>query len=249
MAYLPDGMAEDIAKSETWVKRDNLRDGLYRFGHMRTGYEKTQKGPALIVEHMIIDAKKVKPDIEPNPIGSVVSYFMPDYGEAAVMLKPNFKSYICGMLGLDPKKVNDKDPEFVKTIKLVGGERQLACGMLIDGSTYHTDTKKGEDFLGLNWSPVSGENNPDAPSVVKRRSEYVALLSKMPAAGETQGIAPQIPGGAPSLPGQAPSLDPLAAATAKGWKEHDKDKNFWWNPNLPAGQNLKTLAEIQAGKF
>jgi hypothetical protein len=253
MAFLPDGMAEDVAKSETWVKRDNVRDGIYIFGHMRTGYEKTQKGPALIIEHMIVDAKKVKADVEPNPIGSIVSYFMPDYGEAAVMLKPNFKGYICGMLGLDPKKVNNTDPKFVETIKLIGGERQLACGMLIQGTTFHTDTRAGEDFLGLNWTPVAGENDPNAPSVQKRRGEYLAMLAASPQQQPAQqaaagGAPPSIPGAGapPAIPGVG---DPLAAATAKGWLPHKDNPQWWWNPNLPQGQNLKPLTDIQAGKF
>lgn len=249
MAYLPDGMAEDIAKAETWVKRDQVRDGIYVFGHMRTSYEKTKKGPALIIEHMIVEAKKMKADVEPNPVGSIVSYFMADYGDAAVMLKPNFKNYICGILGLEPKKVSDKDPKFVETIKLVGGERQLACGMLIGGTTYHTDTKSGEDFMGLNWNPVVGENDPNAPSVVARRKEYQGLLSAMPTAGQEPAASapPSIPGAGapPALPG----ADPLTDAKAKGWQPHKDNPSWWWNPSLPNGQNLKPLTDIQAGKF
>ena len=37
---------------------------------------------------IVVEAKKLVPDVEPNAVGTDVSDFYPDYGEAAVMLKP-----------------------------------------------------------------------------------------------------------------------------------------------------------------
>lgn len=235
MAYLPEGYAEDIAKAETWERSERCRDGEYVFEHLATKYEKTQKGPALIIEHRVVSSKKVKPDVEPNAPGSKVAYFMPDYGDAAVMLKTNMKNYVCGMIGRDPKKVDDKDPEFVKTIKLIGQERQLARGMYIKGVTFHTTKDDGGDFLGLNWSAMPGENVPDAPTVLARRKALDEEDAKSSSATPATNGAVQ---GAPAIPPQIPPAVPGKPWLGDGWQAHPTPGWYW------KGSDAKSEADL-----
>ena len=139
MAYLPEGMAEDIANSDVFQRGERMRDGEYTFLHIGTSYEKTKKGMALIIEHEVVESKATDPAIQPLPVGARTSYFMPDYGDAAVMLKPNMKAYVCGLAGHDPKTV-DKGIVGALT-KEVGGPNQIARGMLIKGITFHTERR------------------------------------------------------------------------------------------------------------
>lgn len=234
MAFLPEGMADDIANADVFARGERARDGEYVFLHIATSYEKTRKGPALIIEHEVIEAKKTIADVEPNPVGSKVTYFMPDYGDAAVMLQPNMKNYVCGLAGHDSKSV---DKGIIKElIKKVGGPEQIGRGMLIKATTFHTEKRSdGEDFMGFNWYPVPGQNVPTAPDVLRRRAELDAKKAgQRPANGSTQAAAgaPAIPaapalptGGAPSLPG---AVDPLQALFAQGWAVHPGDPNFLW---------------------
>lgn len=257
MAFLPDGMADEIADADVFTRGERARDGEYTFLHIKTSYEKTRRGPALIIEHEVVEAKKIVADVEPNAVGSRVSYFMPDYGDAAVMLKPNMKNYVCGLAGHDPKTVSK---EVVKELtKRVGGPDQLGRGMLIKGLTFHTEKRNdGEDFMGFNWYPVPGENTPTSAGVLKRRAELDARgagsRSESSSASNGNGsngngasTAPALPGagssadGPPALPGAAP-VDPIEALKAQGWKEHPADKSYMWR-----GKEYKKKEELVAG--
>lgn len=252
MAFLPDGMADDIASADVFQRGERARDGEYTFVHVGTSYEKTKKGMALIIEHEVVESKKIVADIEPLPVGSRTSYFMPEYGDAAVMLKPNMKAYVCGLAGHDPKTV---DKALVSAlIKEVGGPNQIGRGMLIKGITFHTDKKSdGEDFMGFNWYPVAGENTPTAAGVIKRRAE----LDAKKAAGQPSqrattpatptATAPAIPG-APSLPTSAPPAlptagDPLQALFSQGWALHPGDPTYLWR-----GSEIKKKDDLLAGR-
>lgn len=241
MAFLPPEMAKETAEAEASFGRERLKDGDYVFLHKACTYEKTRGGPAVIIEHKIVEAKAIKAGVDPSPVGTSWGYFLPDYGEAAVMLKPNLKAYCCGMLGIDPKKA-PKD-ELAKTIEALGDARQAGRGMLIRGTTFHTEKKDGEDFMGVNWSAYQGENVLGSPSVLKRRAE---LDNEAPAASASApaGAPSAPPLSAPALPASAPPLDPVAAAMAAGWQVHPKNPEFFWR-----GSELKPKADILAGRL
>lgn len=234
MGFLPTGYAESIAGAETWERSERVRDGEYLYEHISTKYEKTQKGMALIIEHRVVESKKTSDPkyahIEPNPVGEKVSYFMPDYGDAAIMLRTNMKNYVCGLVGKDPKSIDEKkNPEayreMVRTIEMVGGPKQIARGMLIKAKTYHTTKENGDDFLGLSWTCVPGENHPEAPSVSARRK---ALDEEMPSAASSAASA------APPIPGVE-----VKPWIADGWRAHPQSSTHFYR-----GQDLKTEADL-----
>jgi hypothetical protein len=237
-------MADDIANADVFQRGERARDGEYTFVHLKTSYEKTRKGPALIIEHEVVEAKKILPDVEPNAVGSRVSYFMPDYGDAAVMLQPNMKNYVCGLAGHDSKTV---DKALLKElIKKVGGPEQIGRGMYIKASTFHTEKRSdGEDFMGFNWYSVPGENTPNAPGVLKRRAEIDAKLASGSASQGANGSSNAATGGAPpSLPANGapalPGADPLATLLSQGWKVHPGDATFLWRgPEFPEPRLMK----------
>lgn len=236
MAFLPDGMADDIADADVFQRGERARDGEYVFLHIKTSYERTRKGPALMIEQEVVEAKKTVADVEPNAVGSRVTYFMPDYGDAAVMLKPNMKNYVCGLAGHDPKTVNK---EIVKELtKRIGGPEQLGRGMYIKATTFHTEKRSdGEDFMGFNWYPVPGENTPTSPGVIKRRAELDAKQASGSKSETVAGAAASTSAGPPSLPGAGgpPSLpqggDPLQTLLSQGWQVHPGDASFLWKGN------------------
>lgn len=249
-AWLPAGMAEEVANAKPTYGRERVNDGDYVFMHKKCSYEQTKKGPAVIIEHRIMSAKRIKEDVEPNAVGTDVSYFLPNYGDAAVMLQPNLKMYVCGLLGVDADKVAAKD--IVDTIQAMGDERQMAKGMLIQGTTFHTKKKSdGEDFMGFNWKPVLGENDPRSPSVAARRAELerggsttvpVAAAATPPGGGVAVGAAPTPPAPPSPTPPAPPAVDPLA-----GWIANPNNPAYYYRfVNGAAEQKLKT--DLLAGR-
>lgn len=244
MAFLPPGLAQRASEAEVTIRGENLRDGEYTLMHLLTTYEsKLKKGPALIIRHRIMEAKAIKEGVEPNPVGTDVSYFMPDYGDAKVMLEPNYKGYALGLLGLDQNKVDKK--KLAETLDLIGGERQLARGMLIRGVTFHTTKKDGGDFIGINWHPVAGENVPDASSVKKRRAEIEASKASnwKPEEEEhsTNGAS------APDVPGEEAAPDVPGADPMEGWKQHPKNATYFFRPDKTK-KKAYTKEQILAGQ-
>lgn len=263
MGYLPKGFGTEVAKAEATVTRQRLNDGDYVFQCVAMFEKQTQQGPAVIIEHEIVEAKAIKDGVEPSPVGTKWGYFLPRYGKAAVMLKPNLKAYTLGLFGLDEKRVSEA--QLGELFDRIGGEEQALRGMLIRGRTFHTKKEDGEDFMGVNWSAYVGENMPDAPSVKKRRAELdakggtdVASLSKQEST--SQG-APQAPASAPSAPPSAPAQPqsaggppppPVATSItvdtlrAAGWKEHPSD-SAWWMKGAGETYQAKKLADLLAG--
>lgn len=239
MAWLPDGMAEEVAKSEAFVRGNRARDGEYVFMHLKSSYEKTQKGMAVIIEHEVVSAKATKEGVEPNAVGEKVTYFLPDYGDAKVMLKPNLKTYVCGLLGADVKKVPEKVVS--ETVTALG--EGLARGMYIRGTTFHTPKKgDGEDFMGFNWAPVPGENTLDSPTVKARRE----LLEKQAGALSSSQQAASTP--TPPAPGAAPA--PPAPPTPNlldGWTPNPNDPNWVYRFNN-GNTEQKLKADVLAGR-
>ena len=234
MANLPKGYEDESAAATATVGRERNRDGDYIKMVKNVTYEKTKGGPALIIEYRVVEAKKLVPDVEPNAVGTDVSDFYPDYGEAAVMLKPNLKAFVVNLLGLDAKMPKE---EVAKWIARVCNDEQIARGMYVRAVSFHT-TKKGdgEDFMGFNSHPVPGENTPDAASVRARRAQLEAEQPSGGSAGASAGGAPALPGTAPALPGAANGKPYLA-----GWTQHPQNPTFWFKDGV-----VKPEAELAA---
>ncbi len=219
MGQLPSGYARQIANSQDIEGRERAKDGSYIFVVRKVSYESTKKGSATIAAHRVLEATKTNAAVEPNAVGSNVSYFMPDYGEAKVMMMPNLKAYLCKLLGINPKTTPSEVIE--KAIDEMTSDSQPARGMLIKGQTFHTTKKNdGSDFLGFNWENVPGpDNQPGCPAVLARRAQLDAEDGG--AAKAVGGSAPSIPG-APAIPG-APSIPSIPGAKPfppAGWVKH-----------------------------
>lgn len=259
MAFLPAGMAEATAREKAARGYDRATDGEYIYVIKDVSYEEvsTQKGTkehALIIRQRVVESRphpQGQPEgIKPNAVGTDIDYFLPDYGDAKVMLKKNLKGYVLGLLGLDEKAV---DPgKLAETIGLIGGPRQLARGMLIRGVTFHTNKKEGGgDFMGFNWHPVAGENIPDAPSVIERRKAIEAEATSEVPIGNTNGAVasapPSIPGAPPSVPGVPPSV-PSNGNPMDGWSQHPSNTAYFYRADK-GKKGAYTQAEILAGNF
>lgn len=232
MAFLPAGFGTETAKVKPTEGFEILKDGKYVFLHKATIVQDTQAGQAIIIEHEILESEVLVEGVQPNAVGSSWGLFLPMYGKAAIMLKPNFKAYVLGLLGINKNAVDET--KLAETIDAIGGSNQVARGMMIRGVTYHTTTKEGSDFLGVNWHPVAGENIIGAPSVLARRANLDAKAAGMTAAPTV--AAPTI--AAPALP----SIPTAASALpiADGWLPH---------PSSPAthvyrGSEVKTRVEL-----
>jgi hypothetical protein len=238
MAFLPQGWGTDVANAEAFVGRERLKDGEYVLLHKGVQAISTKKGDAIVIEHEIISAKKIAADVDPNVVGSTWGYFLPKYGDAAMMCLPNVKSYILGLLGYGPKTNVSKD-ELAKTIDEFGGPKQMARGMLIRGVTFHTTKKDGDDFTGMNWHAVEGENVPTAPGVLKRRQE---LDAKEGAGAPVAVAAPSLPGAPPLAAPSVPGVDPFA-----GWTVHPQNAE-WYYRHANGKAETKSKADLVAGR-
>lgn len=256
MAWLPKEYAEATAKEKAARGYNRATDGDYIFDIKDISYEEvtTSKGTkemALIMRHRVVESKPhpsgQPAGIVPVAAGEDLDYFLPDYGDAKVMLKKNLKGYVLGLLGLDEKTVDQG--KLAETIGLIGGPRQLARGMRIRGVTFHTNKKDdGGDFMGFNWHPVAGENIPDAPSVLQRRAAFEAeASSEIPKAGGTatasNGSAPPAIPGAPNIPAAPPASNPM-----DGWTVHPSNPAYYYRPDRTK-KSPYTQAEIAAGNF
>ena len=242
MAFFPQGFGYEAAKAEATVARQRLNDCEYIFLHKACFVKNTKAGDAIIIEHEIVEAKKIKDGVDPTPVGSSWGYFLPLYGDAAVMAKPNLKAYALGLLGFDEKKVTPE--QLGPTLDEIGGPAQAARGMLIKGITFHTNKKDGEDFQGVNWFAVPGENIPGSPNVLARRAKLDVSAGSAP----TTAVAPPAPApgvpGVPTAPVAAPPVaNPLQAAMSAGWQKHPTAVGYWY-----LGQTVKTEADLIAGR-
>jgi DNA adenine methylase len=271
MASLPKGWGSKVANADATIQRQMLRHGEYILEHRVVIDKATQKGPAIIIEHEIVSSKPTVEGVEPMPPGTKWGYFMADYGEAKVMLLPNMKAYVLGLLGIDEKKKLDElrqqglTPEQAKaqfaqtlgeTIDAIVDDRNMARGMLIRGITFGTKTDAGGDYTGMNWFPVAGENNPAAPSVIARRAASASsvadsVASAAATSAKTDGSgAHTAPIQTPSLPPPPaanlpppPAADPLATYIAQGWKDYPGRPDCMYN-----GQQVKLKTDLLAGR-
>jgi hypothetical protein len=275
MASLPKGWGSKVANADATIQRQKLRHGEYILEHRVVIDKETQKGPAIIIEHEVVSSKPTVEGVEPMPPGTKWGYFMADYGEAKVMLLPNMKAYVLGLLGIDEKKKLDElrqqglTPEQAKaqfaqtlgeTIDAIVDERNMARGMLIKGITFGTKTEAGEDYTGMNWFSVPGENSPSAPSVIARRNASAAsvadsVASAAAASAKSNGggggtHANPTPAQTPSLPPPpaanlppAPAANPLAAFIAQGWQDYPGRPDCMYN-----GQVVKLKTDLLAGR-
>jgi hypothetical protein len=254
MANLPKGWGKEVAESEETTNRQNIKHGEYIVMHKQPVYKETKAGNAMIIEHRIIESKPTHQGVEPMAPNTDWGYFMPDYGDAKVMLKPNMKAYVIGLLGLDPSKLKDpvSQAKLGDTIDAMCDERFLARGMLLRGVTFETETKSGT-YIGMNWYPITGENDPNAESVKKRRAELEANVNAAPPPSTSSNIvSPQNAGPLPPPPGGAPpppptGSDPIQAYIAKGWKQHPAAPDYLFIGE-GASYQAKSKAEILAGR-
>lgn len=256
MAHLPKGWGQEVADAEETINRQNIRHGEYLLLHKQPVYKETKAGNAMIIEHRIIEAKPnpLFPNVEPMAKDTDWGYFMPDYGDAKVMLKPNLKAYVMGLLGLDKAKfvTPEAKRQLGDTIDAMCDERYLARGMLVRGVTFETDTDAGRKYIGMNWYPIVGENNFNAESVKKRRGELDAAAAAAPSTPPPGASTPPPPGSPPpptstQMPPPPSAPDPIQAYLAKGWKEHPQAKDFLFIGEGTSYQ-AKSKADIIAGR-
>jgi hypothetical protein len=239
MAFLPPEMAREAARAKPSEGFERLTDGKYLLLHKGMTVENTEKGQAVIIAHEVVESEVLVEGIKPLPAGTHWGLFLPIYGDAKVMLMPNLSAYVLGLLGLKKGQVDENELE--KTIRLIGGEQQAARGMLIRAVTYHKQTRAGDDFMGQNWTAVSGENIIGAPSVLARRTKLDGGISTSLAAPPSLAAAPALPAITPPIPN---ALSGLEALVAQGWQPHPSNPAYMWRGSEA---KLKTDLLAQAG--
>lgn len=240
MAYLPTGFGADVANAEATIARQKLSLGDYVFLHRQIFTKNTKKGDAVIIEHKIVEAKPIKPGIEPSPVGTNWGYFLPKYGEAAVMLLPNLKAYLLGILGLNEKNISKE--QLAAAFDRMGGPEQACCGMYVRGVTFETETKAGDDFVGVNWSPYPGENVFGSANVLARRNEIMAELGNTAGGnGAANGVQAGVPQGMVQTPaGLAVPAGAMPGAPAVGAPQMPMTQMGAVAPQVPAAPQVPT---------
>lgn len=189
-----DMYASQIAASEVVESGNWIRDGKGRLIVKKIVFEKMNGGPTFVAEFEVESNQKVnvfslltkeKLDVEPNAPGTSCSQVVKLTGdEQAIKSKQgSIKSFICKLLGADPKKVTPA--EYIAAFRDACSPAQPAKGMVIDFETVRKLNKKEDDeFIRPQWThvPPSGDN---APAQVAERRARIEKNAATPAAPTT----------------------------------------------------------------
>lgn len=180
---LPKEFATKIAGAQVFGKADRFKDGRGVLVVKNVISKRGQKGDMFIMEFVVesVSAKDGKPC---NSVGDTIAQALNLTTNQSAA--GNAKAFVLALMGAD------EDPNLASTITEICNEDanakdedgdalavQPARGMRIGFETYHTVTKAGADFLGINYSHV-----PDDGKNAERRAALG--LDKPAAPGKPQ---------------------------------------------------------------
>lgn len=179
---LPKAFATKIAGSTVFGKADRFKDGRGVLIVKNVLSKAGQKGDMFIMEFVVdsVEPKDGKPcngkgDTIAQALNLTTNQSAPGNAKAFILAlmgveeDPNLASTITEICNDDPQ-AKDDDGDLLGV--------QPARGMRIAFETYHTTTKAGADFLGVNYFTVP-DRNADRAAVAARREALA--LDKAPA--------------------------------------------------------------------
>lgn len=122
---------DKIANAKALSGGNIIRDGVYRFIIERLsmntdGYD----GASFIAEFRVVEAAPNEPGVEPNPVGSTVSFIaMVDKHKSAL---GNVKAFLLAALGMD----DSSGSQFAQICETVCGKGQPMRGVEVRCTTY-----------------------------------------------------------------------------------------------------------------
>lgn len=167
-----------------------LRDGIYSLLVEKVVQHQGNDGPTFVAELRVTESKKTEQDVEPNPVGTTVSY-------AQVLMKfksapGNAKAFLLGVLGGLGYAESDLTDQLVDEVV---GDGQPLRGAQVKCSTYRKMTRDGSKMLTLpKWQSVAQDE-----AAIKRGREF---LDQTKAVEEDEGLAPVV--AAPATPTAVP---------------------------------------------
>lgn len=143
-------IAEQIANAKANRSGNIIRDGRYLFEVVAVTADKKFKGNMFIAELKVLEAIKTHAAIEPNSVGSTVSYIV-NLDDKMGLGIGNAKSFLMGLFGVSEEEIS------VDVICEVASEKQPAKGMHIRDEAFSKpkQSKPTESFTHHRWEHVT----------------------------------------------------------------------------------------------
>jgi len=273
MAHLPASLASKVAESKTASGGNWLQHGKYLL--MIDSYKYQIINDEVIVTNFLAIKSEKKTVFEgqkaitqePNPVGSTCSEIANFSGAGKLSAPSNARAVVLGLFGYKEGEVSAQVVS--DTLVAVTSDAQPAQGMLIGCDTFAKEirSKPGQYITGRNWTCVAKPGTGlNTPALVQARLAALKLsteecvkvtLEQLKSAGmmtaesaptlPTNGHIPTVDATVPTLP--VAELAPLDKAKAAGWRQHPQNPSYFYHPEKPNGENVKTQMDLEAGRF
>lgn len=165
-----------IVNAKASQRSENIRDGEYVFVVRKLILEEMQDGQTFVAELGVVESRSKgdldpvsKSPVNPNAVGSVVGYVQKlTRFESAPANAQRFLTALLG--GEDPKKL---EAAITNLLSEEGQKKQAAKGLLIRGSTYQQQTKKGPNAGKINTYVNFFHVSDDAQGDVAARAKTI----------------------------------------------------------------------------
>ncbi len=151
-----------IVGSQLVQRADRFREGRYTLIVKKVEISQKLNGTFFIGEFLVRDAHRVRDGVEPNAIGTSVGFAL--NLDRNLSAPGNAKSFVLGLLG---HSVEPSPEDLAAAIDAITSTAQPVRGMIVGAETYTTITRKGDTFVGLNWTHVA----QSADDITKRRAD------------------------------------------------------------------------------
>lgn len=154
-----------IAGANATAGGNFIRDGAYLYTIKSTIIQKGHTGVCWIAELRVDEAKQTEKDVEPNPVGSIVSMICNFTKHVAA--PGNAKAYVLAAVGNKENEVTQE--QMAAMLQQVVSSGQPLCGVQIRNSTYRKMTRDNKTRLTLNR--FEHVPNQSAQDIAGRRRE------------------------------------------------------------------------------
>lgn len=154
-----------IAGANATAGGNFIRDGEYLYTIKSTIIQKGHTGVCWIAELRVDEARQTEKDVEPNPVGSIVSMICNFTKHVAA--PGNAKAYVLAAVGNKENEVTQE--QMAAMLQQVVSSGQPLCGVQIRNSTYRKMTRDNKTRLTLNR--FEHVPNQSAQDIAGRRRE------------------------------------------------------------------------------
>lgn len=154
-----------IGSADVTQRGDFVRDGKYLLEVSEIRLFQGQSGPTHVAELIVREAVAKKAGVEPNAVGSKVSFVNVIAGKTKDVAPSKIKDFCLTLVGKDVKQTPAQ--EAASVVERMSGtdtdreKGKLARGMLIRGETYEFTSRAGNHGVGINWTHVPGQTKEE----------------------------------------------------------------------------------------